>query len=82
MRKNDELNKTYYQSKQIFESFKQCELNHLCNNTDLFMKNLDNLMDSSMFKVLIDQDEAVTLSNKPNIITNNLLGCESDETNK
>ena len=43
---------------------------------------MDNLTDISIFKVLIDQDEAVTLSNKPNIITNNLLDCESDETNE
>ena len=32
-----------------------------------------------MYKLLIYQHEAVTLSNKPNVITNKLPGCESDK---
>ena len=57
-------------------------MNHLCNNTDLFMKYLNDLIDILIYKALIDQHEAVTLSNKLNIISNNLFGCESDETNE
>ena len=38
----DELNHNYYQSKQIFKSFEQCELKHLCKNTNLFMKHLEH----------------------------------------
>ena len=60
----NELNKKYHQSKQIFKSFEQCGLNHICNDTDLFMKHLDSLTDISIYKVLTDQHEAVTLSNK------------------
>ena len=43
---------------------------------------MDSLTYLSMHKILIDQHETVSLSNKPNVITNNLPGCESDETNK
>ena len=45
------------------------------------MKHFDSLTCVSMYKVLIDQHDAVILSNKPIFITNNFPGCESDETN-
>ena len=70
-----------HQSKQNFKSFEQCGLNHLCNYTDLYMKYLNNLIDILIYKALIDQHEAVTLSNKLRIISNNIFGCESNETN-
>ena len=63
----DELNEEYHQSKQILKQFEQCGLNHLCNNTDLFMKHLASLTETSMYKALTDQHEAVTLSNEQNI---------------
>ena len=46
------------------------------------MTHLHSLIDMSMYNALTDQHEVVILSNKLNIITNNLLGCESDETNE
>ena len=50
--KINEFNEKYHQSKQIFKSFKQCGLNHLWNNTDLFMTHLANLTETSMYKAL------------------------------
>ena len=42
----------------------------------------NSLTDTSIYKVLTDQHETVTLSNKQNIISNNIFACESDETNE
>ena len=60
----DELNDKYHQSKQIFKSFEQCGLNNLCNNTDLFMKHLASLTETSIYKALTDQHKAITVSNE------------------
>ena len=49
--------------RNIINSFEQCRFNHLCNNTDLFMKHLESLTETSMHKALTDQHEAVTLYN-------------------
>ena len=73
----DELNEKYHQSKQIFKSFEQCGLNYLCNNTDLFMKHLARLTETSMYKALTDQHEAVTLSNEQNIFLNDIHDAET-----
>ena len=73
----DELNKKYYQWKQIFKSFEQCGLNHLCNNTDFFMRHLASLTETSMYKALTDQHEAVTLSNEKNVFSNNKHDAET-----
>ena len=48
----DELNETYKQTRQISNSFEQCGLNHLYKNTDLFMKHLASLTETSMYKAL------------------------------
>ena len=56
--------------RQIFNSFEQCGLNHLSNNTDILMKKLESLKETSMYKALIDQHEAVTLSNEQNLFLN------------
>ena len=66
----DELIEKYHQSKQICKSFKQCGLNNLCKNTDLFMKHLVSLTETSMYKAVTNQHEAVTLSNEQNILSN------------
>ena len=66
----DELNDKYHQSKQIFKSFEQCGLNNLCNNTDLFMKHLASLTETSIYKALTDQHKAITVSNEQNIFSN------------
>ena len=67
--------------KQIFKSFEQCGLNQLCKNIDLFMKHLESLTETSMYKALTDQHEAVTLSNEQNIFKNDLSDCESNKSN-
>ena len=77
----DELNHKYHPSKKIFKSFEQCGLNYLCKNTDLLMKHLESLTETSMYKALTDQREALNLSNEQNIFSNNLSSCESDESN-
>ena len=79
----DELNKIYHQSKQIFKSFEQYGLNHLCNYTDLFMKNLASLIEMSIYKALTNQHEAVTLSCERNIFLNDKYEAktESNEQN-
>ena len=61
------LNERYHQSKKIFKSFEQYELNRLCKKKiDLFMKHLASLTETFMYKALTDQHEAVTLSNGQN----------------
>ena len=38
----DELNEKYKQTRQISNSFEQCGLNHLINNTNIFLKHLES----------------------------------------
>ena len=45
-------------------------MNHLCQNTDLFMKHLARLTETSMYKAPSDQHEAITLSNERNKFSN------------
>ena len=45
-------------------------LNHLCKNTDLFMKHLASLTETSIYTALSDQHEAVTLSNEQKVFSN------------
>ena len=68
----DELNEKYKQTRQIYNSFEQCGLNHLSNNTDLFLNDLESLTETSMYKALTDQHEAISLSNEQNVISNNI----------
>ena len=63
-------------------------LNHL-SNTDciiyvkiqIFMKHLEILTYTSMYKVVTDQHEVITLSNEKKIVSNDISGYESDESN-
>ena len=68
----DELNEKYKQTRQISNSFEQCGLNHLIINTDLFLKHLESLTRTFMYKALTDQHEAVTLSNEQNVFSNDI----------
>ena len=73
----DELNEKYKKTRQISNSFEQCGLNHLSNDTDLFMKHLKSLIETFMYKALTDQHEAVTLSNEQNIFSNDIRDAET-----
>ena len=73
----DELNKKYKKTRQIYNSFEQCGLNHLSKNTDLFIKYLEILTETSMYKALTDQHEAVTLSNEKYIFSNDIRDAET-----
>ena len=46
------------------------------------MKHLDSLLEIPMYKALTDQHEAVILSNKLDMISYDISGCESDEINE
>ena len=48
----DKLNEKYKKTRQIYNSFEQCGLNHLSENTDLFMKHLESLTETQIFRYL------------------------------
>ena len=73
----DKLNEKYKKTRQMSNSFEQCGLNYLSNNTDLFMKHLESLTETFIYKALTDQHEAVTLNNEQNIFSNEIHDAET-----
>lgn len=56
-----ELNIRFEKTKSIVKSFGQCSLNHLCDNTNEFVRYSDSLIEISMYRALIKQYEALNL---------------------
>ena len=76
------LDQKYHQSKQIFFNHSSNTYWIIYAKRYIFIKHLDSLPEISMYKALTDQHEAVTLSNKLDIISYDISGCESDEMNE